>query len=232
MVIPQLIINLSVVSLTTCNKLFEVLAPSDKVLPRLNVWARNQTTSWLFDSGAAITCMNSRSFNTAFTQQKPRKISDAQKGKKITHLVNVIKELNKNIISIEFMHLHKLTYDVRMRQMKFADTYPNTICATKQVTVPAMTSSMLSAKFNSEVQTNKTCIANIHCPSNHTISGMPAIISMDKNNNCKVMVENCAHYGVERYDLMGLIKIEDESLIPLTDDVISSVCTSIHYKLP
>ncbi len=31
---------------------------------------RNQTTSWLFDMGAAITWMNSKSFNTAFGQQK------------------------------------------------------------------------------------------------------------------------------------------------------------------
>jgi hypothetical protein len=37
-----------------------------------------QTTSWLFDTRAAITCMNSRSFNAAFGMQKPRKISKAQ----------------------------------------------------------------------------------------------------------------------------------------------------------
>jgi hypothetical protein len=98
------------------------------------------------------------------------------KGNKFTHLVSVIKELNDNIIGIDFMHLHKLTYDVHTRQVKFADAYPNTICATKQVTVPAMTSIVNSAKFNGEVQPEKTYIANIHCTNNPTISGMPAII--------------------------------------------------------
>jgi len=130
-VIPQLIFNLCVVSLATCNKLFEVLAPGDKVCKRINVRAGNQTTSWLFDTRAAITCMNNRSFNMAFAHQKPRKISNAQscvaasgnamnsigvykvnlwiRGKKFTHPVNVTKELNHNIIGIDFMHLNKLT---------------------------------------------------------------------------------------------------------------------------
>jgi len=63
---------------------------------------------------------------------------------------------------------------------------------------------------------------------------MPAIISMYKNNNCKVIVENCAPYviTIERNDMMGLIKIKDEKLILLTDNIISSVCAKIHTKLP
>ena len=81
--------------------------------------------SWLFDTGAAITCMNSRSFNAAFGSQKLKKISNSQscvatsgdamnsigvykvdlwiKGQKFTHPVNVIMELNDNIIRINFM---------------------------------------------------------------------------------------------------------------------------------
>jgi hypothetical protein len=40
------------------------------------------------------------------------------KRKKITHPVNVIIEVNNNIIG---MNLHKLTYDVHTRQVKFPD---------------------------------------------------------------------------------------------------------------
>ncbi len=76
--LAQMLLNLCVVSLTTCTKLYEILASGDKVRPRINVRAGNQTMSWLFDTGAAITSMNSRSFNTAFGQQKPKKISNAQ----------------------------------------------------------------------------------------------------------------------------------------------------------
>jgi hypothetical protein len=78
-VLPQLILNLCLASLMTCNKLFEIFAPGEKVRPRINVKTRNQTMSWLFDTGGAITCMNSRSFNAAFGTQKPKKISNAQR---------------------------------------------------------------------------------------------------------------------------------------------------------
>jgi hypothetical protein len=44
----------------------------------VNVKTGNQTTSWLFDTGAAITCMNSQSFNDAIGTQKPKKIANAQ----------------------------------------------------------------------------------------------------------------------------------------------------------
>ncbi len=47
-------------------------------------------------------------------------------------------------------------------------------------------------------------------------------------------MENCTYYDVtiERKDLIGFSEIEEEELIPLTDDIISSVCTDIHNKLP
>jgi hypothetical protein len=147
-VLPQLILNLCLASLMTCNKLYEIFAPGEKIRPRSNVKTRNQTTSWLFDTGANITCMNSRSFNTAFGMLKPRKISNPQscvassgdamnsigvyevdlwiKGRKFTHLANVITELNDNTISIDFMHINKLIYNVNTRQVKFADAKMNT----------------------------------------------------------------------------------------------------------
>ena len=58
------------------------------------------------------------------------------KGQKFTHPVNIINELNDNIIGIDFMHRNKLIYDVNTRQVKFADEKMNTICATKQITIP------------------------------------------------------------------------------------------------
>jgi len=212
-VLPQLLLNLCVVSLATCNKLFEIFAPGEKVYPRINVRTGNQTTSWLFDTGAAITCMNSWLLNAAFGSQKPKKISNAQsclaassdvmtsigiykvdlwiKGWKFTHPINVITQLNDNIIGIDFMHQNKSIYDVNTSQVKFADSHLNTICASKQVTVPAMT----FEHHNGEIQRRNTPrknIPTIHCPSTPTISGVPALVSMDENNNCKIMIEICA----------------------------------------
>ena len=69
------------------------------------------------------------------------------KGKKFTHPVNVIEELNENIIGIDFIHAHKLTYDVISRKVMFAGAGTNSIMALKNTVLPAMTSTVIKAKF-------------------------------------------------------------------------------------
>ncbi len=64
------------------------------------------------------------------------------KGQKFRHPGNIINGLNDNIIGIDFMHQKKLIYDVNTRQVKFADEQMNTISATKQITIPAMTANI------------------------------------------------------------------------------------------
>jgi hypothetical protein len=113
----------------------------DKIRPRLAVRAGDKTFSWLFDTGTAVTCMNKQSFDMAFGHTTPKQISKPQscaaasgdkmssygvfevdlfiKGKKFTHPVNMIEELNENIIGIDFIHAHKLAYDVISRKVIF-----------------------------------------------------------------------------------------------------------------
>jgi hypothetical protein len=140
-IIPQLILSLCTISIATRNKLFEIMTPfnGDKIRPRLTVRAGDKTFSWLFDTGAAVTCMNKQSFDMAFGHNSPKQISKPQscvaasgdkmssygvfevdlfiKGKKFTHPVNVIEDLNENIIGIDFIHALKLTYDVISRKV-------------------------------------------------------------------------------------------------------------------
>jgi hypothetical protein len=147
--------------------------------------------------------------------------------------VNIITELNDNIIEIDFMHPNKLIYYVNTRQLKFADSKMNTICATKQITIPAMTSSIVTTKFNGEAHKDKTYVATIYCPGSPTLTGVASLVSI-KNQNCKVVIENCAPYEVtiERNDIMGLVEIEEDELYPLTDDTTSEICASIKSKIP
>ncbi len=67
-VIPQLIPSSCTILIATCNKLFEIMTPinADKIRKRLLVRAGNKTFSWLFDTGAVVTCMNKESFDLAF----------------------------------------------------------------------------------------------------------------------------------------------------------------------
>jgi hypothetical protein len=110
----------------------------------------------------------------------------------------------------------------------------NMICAMKQLTIPAMTSNIVTAQFQGQTHKEKTYIATIHCPRNPRITGVLAIVSIDENSNCQVMVENCAPYEVtiERDDLMGLVEIEDDELIPLTYNTAAQICASIKENIP
>ncbi len=186
----------------------------DKIRPRLAVKVGDKTFSWLFDTGAAVTCMNKQSFELAFGHSKPKQISKPQscvaasgdkmssygvfevglfiKGKKFTHPVNVIEELNENIIGINFIHAHKLTYDVISRKVMFAGARTNSIMALKN----SVTSHDIKAKFKGNRDEKAIYVANICAPRIPMISGMPSIVNIDENNICSIIVENCAPYDV------------------------------------
>jgi len=79
-VIPQLILNLCTISIATCSKIFNQMTPfnGDKIRPRITARAGNKTFSWLFDTGASVTCMTAASFHAAFPGLKPRRVQNAQ----------------------------------------------------------------------------------------------------------------------------------------------------------
>jgi hypothetical protein len=156
------------------------------------------------------------------------------KGWKFTYPVKIINKLNNNIIGIDFMHRNKLVYNVDTRQVKFADAKIDTICPTKQITIPAMTSSIITTKFNGETHLDKTYVATIHCPGAPTLTGVPSLVSIDNNQNCRIVIENCAPYEVtiERNDIMGIIKIEEDEMYPLTDETVADISASIKSNIP
>jgi superfamily II helicase len=65
------------------------------------------------------------------------------------------------------------------------------------------------------------------------VSGMPCIVNVD-DNICSIVLENCALYNVtrDRDDILGIMETEEEEMVPLTDDFISSICQDIHNCFP
>ncbi len=88
--------------------------------------------------------------------------------------------------------------------------------------LPAMTSTVVKAKFKGPCDAQVTYVANICAPRTPMISGMPSIINVDKNNICNIVIENCAPYVVtlDRDDILGIMEIEEEEMVPLTGDFI------------
>ncbi len=62
------------------------------------------------------------------------KIDQEIKSKKYQHQINVIDQLTDNIIGIDFMHQHKLHYDVQNHQVKIAGVEFDKIIAIKEQT--------------------------------------------------------------------------------------------------
>ncbi len=108
----------------------------------------------------------------------------------------MIEELKENIIGIDFIHAHKLTYDVISRKVMFAGAGTNSIAALKNTVLPAMTSTVIKAKFNGTRDEKAIYKANICAPRTSMVSGMPSIVNIDENNICNIIVENCAPYDV------------------------------------
>jgi hypothetical protein len=104
--------------------------------------------------------------------------------------------LTDNIIGIDFMHKNKLHYDVQTRQVKLASIEGDQIVVIKEQGLPALASTVITAKFKGKVLPNINFIASIFSPKNHMLSGMPAIVTIDKNNNCNLVIDKCAPYNV------------------------------------
>jgi hypothetical protein len=116
----------------------------------------------------------------------------------------------------------------------FAGAGNNSISALKNTVLPAMTSTVIKAKFKGTRDDKALYVVNICAPRTPMISGMPSIVNIDENNICNIVVENCAPYDVtlERDDIIGVMETEQDELVPLTDDFISSVCQDIHNCFP
>jgi hypothetical protein len=108
----------------------------------------------------------------------------------------VIQELNENIIGIDFIHAHKLTFDIISHCVKFAGAATNSIAALKNTILLAMTSTVVKAKFKGQHDAQATYVANICAPRTPMFSGMPSIVNVDENNICNIVIENCAPYDV------------------------------------
>ena len=112
------------------------------------------------------------------------------------------------------MHKHKLHYDVQTRQVIISGIDINQTVAIKAQTLPALASTVIMAKYKAKVDKNVNYIASIYAPRMSMISGMPAIVSIDKNNNGKIIIDNCALHDVQidPNDILGIMDTESDNL--------------------
>jgi hypothetical protein len=256
-IITQFILSLCTISITTGNKLLEIMMPFwGKTWPRLMVKAGDKTFSWLFDTGAAVTCMKRQSFVMAFEHTKPRKISEAQtcvatSGNKMSSLG--VFEVNmwikgRKIHShcqcdqwTEWEHYQNWFYSrtqTHIWPVMMTSEICRCLCKLYWVSkTDSITSNDLysgEAKYKGKADPNATHISNICTPRMPMVLGMPSIVSVNKNNICNLVIENCTQYNVTlvRHNILGIMEMEVEELVPLTDYFILSICQEIQNCFP
>ena len=64
--------------------------------------------------------------------------------------------------------------------------------------------------------------------------GMPAIMSIDQNNNSDIIIYNCApyKYQIDRSEILGIMDTELDELIPLEYSTILAILNDIDKQLP
>jgi hypothetical protein len=148
--------------------------------------------------------------------------------------VTVVKDINDNILGINFMHTHKLNYDSTSRQITFGHMLTNVLYSVKELTIPALSSMMVSTKFKGLKCEGAQPIAMIHAPQHPTISGMPAWVALDNYKNCKLIIDNCALFDIvlPQNEILGVLEFEAEQCLPLNEDTVASIILTIEQKFP
>ncbi len=228
----------------------------NQIRPRINVTTGKKTFNWLFDTGAAITCMNADSFWEWFGHSKPKLLKKSAgciaangskmdsmgiyeiemtiRGRKFVHPVTVVEDINDIILGIDFMHQHKLNYDSTSKQITFAHMLTNALYAVKEVTIPARSSMMVTTQYKGLTSKTAQPIATNHAPQHPTISGMPACVTLDNYKNCKLIIDNCAPYDIvlPQNEILGVLEFESEQCLPLNEDTVASIISNIEHKFP
>ena len=93
---------------------------------------------------------------------------------------------------------------------------------------------MVTTKFKGITNNEAMPIATIHAPQHPTISGMPAWVSLDSYKNCKLIIDNCAPYDIvlPRNEILGVLEFETDQCLPLTEETVSDIISSIELKFP
>jgi hypothetical protein len=93
---------------------------------------------------------------------------------------------------------------------------------------------IINAKFEGTICDTAYPVATIHAPTNPTISGMPALDTLDKYKHCKLVIDNCAPYKITlaRNEVLGVLEFKPEKCIPLNETTISALITDVHGQLP
>ena len=190
--------------------------------------------SWLYDTGAAKTCISTTQFQTLFPNgyqdffHKHKTTSGLQDaggnslqlmgivpmhltilGKTILHNVWICDKINDAIIGSDLINKFLLQYDTLSHSVHWRNKGHSPILALQQLTTfPALATKIVKTKFHGHIDKFAPQIATIQCKQQKLLQGGPALIKITDDGFCTIAITNCAPYDikVERGVVVGVVE--------------------------
>ena len=180
------IVSLCAISIATIKNVPILMANyyGDPVRPRVDVKLNKITQSWLYDTGASRSCMNTKAFYELF----PNKVLNSKSrnsnstnlrdaggnslglygiftlpltilGKTIEHEIWVCDKITDSIIGADFINKYHLSYDTLSRSVHWRNLSPASVIFAKRNTI----CSIINANHQSKISRSNRGFCTSHC---------------------------------------------------------------------
>ena len=171
----------------------------------------------LYDTGTAVTCLSSATFNKHFTRFQCRNHSAGVKGagdndlgiygvytipvqwknkKEIPGQFMVCNNLDVDLIGIDLISELGIAYDAKAQQVFSISDELDILQVTGETELPALRTSVVTVRYTGNLTPFTTPVATIASPHHRHLTGGPALVSFNHNKVCKVAITNTAPYPV------------------------------------
>ena len=227
--------------------------------PRVKVRVGDTDMDWLYDTGASRSCMSTRHFQALFPngyheiflphQSTVAGLQDAGGnslnlngivplnltilGKTIKHDIWICDNLTDAIIGIDLIDKFQLQYDTLSRSIHWRNQTHNPVLSlTQNTTFPALTTTIIKAKFNGKSDFSLPHIATIFCKQTKALMGGPALVKINDEGFCTIAVTNCATHDItiERTSIVACIETDFDctKATQLSQEKITSIFETIN----
>jgi len=256
----QAILSICAASVATLKLIPERIASlkGQNQRPRVLVGINDQVTkNFLYDTGAARTCLTLATFLESFPKGHPRVNNSASGdlrdaggnslglygifnvpltilGRRFYHEVTVLKHLTEDIIGIDIIHQQKLAYDTEKREVFYNNSAGSALAVTSSTFLPALSTTTVRTRFYGNKKPFAKHIATVYSPQSKLIMGGPALVKIQDDGTCHLAVTNCAPYDIQlaRGSPIGIVEEEDSitNIYPVDQELVNNIISSITAK--
>ena len=211
--------------------------------------------SWLYDTGAARSCISTDQFHLLFPEgcreffhskhtTTGTGLQDAGGhslqlygivpitltilGKTIRHNIWICNRINDSIIGIDLINQFNLQYDTLSKSVHWRNKSHKPVLTLSQTTnFPALATKIVKTKFHGQTDTSLPHIATISCQTNKYLQGGPALVKITDDGFCTIAITNCAPFDIDIQRNVVIAAIETEDLEPKVEQLSQAKVKSV-----